>query len=250
MKVFNYQDILFRSATTAEERVQLMRFCSEVYLDAFGREPVVVGDFDSSSTHFGAWREACPVGTLRCVTDGLRGLPMEIASGTSCDAWRARGKICEMGRLAIAQEMPNAPFVLLGLIRLSLWQAIENDVSFLLSCAPQRIWPLYQRMHMTTFGEPFQHPVGETFVLAVLDIAQVLSRTYEELKRGVSSSFLHEILEQRNSEEDDMVLAYLAERRALALDHSALQHLCQAGHSSASRRHSETAADSPTEEQL
>jgi hypothetical protein len=214
MDAFKYRSIDFRVATTPEDLSQVTGLCAKVYHDEFGGEPVGSKVFNAKSIHLGAWHNGCVIGTLRCVPDGPLGLPMEHASGVRCDSWRERGKICEMGRFAVERDNAASPFALMGLLRLSIWYVMENDVTWLLICAPQRIWPLYRRMQMTSFGEPFSHPAGEPFVLGVMDLGAALLRANQELERGMNSNFLHEILESLSATEREMMQSYLSRRRS------------------------------------
>ncbi len=214
IRSFHYKGLEFRAAVTRDEHSQLERVCCEAYVSEFGGQPIGSRAFDANATLFGAWNDGTPVGTLRFVPDGPLGLPLEATRGANCDAWRARGRLCELGRFAVDRSADNAPFILMGLLRLSFWHAVRAQVSFLMACAPRRIWTLYQRMRMQPFGHPFQHPAGELFVHGVLDVGEELARACRELEQGINDSVLHEILERRSSDEDRLLRSYLTQRGA------------------------------------
>jgi hypothetical protein len=211
---FSYQDLELRLATTPEQRRDLVELRCKVYSAEFGNEDltVVEDEFDPESTLFGAWQGEVPVGTVRCVPDGPLGLPLEADSGTRCDEWRKRGKICEVGRFAIPHRMGFNPFVIMGLLRLTFRYVMQNDISTLVCCSPQRTWPLYERMQMSVFGVPFERWPGQPFVLGALDFDSMLPRVHRDLERGLSLSMAHEILEQEVAEHSELVNAYLARR--------------------------------------
>lgn len=206
---FTYREIDFRIAESPTDRNELRRLCTEIYLEQFGSEPIGSPSFDVGSKLFGAWQDGIAVGTLRCVPDGQLGLPMESASGTSCDHWRRLGKICEMGRFAVRRQSGFNPFVLMGLLRLSFWHAIGNDIDYLLTCAPKRIWSLYERIQIKAYGSPFLHPVGETFLLGALPLAEMLRSRTNESHRGVYLDLLDEILEESTEQEEALIRSYL-----------------------------------------
>lgn len=151
-------------------------------------------DFDWRSVLVTARHGGAPVGTLRIVGDSELGLPLEQESGQRCDALRRRGRIAEVGRLAIVAEWRLRPNLYVALMLGVFAYALDESVRTLVADMPGHLVRSYRAQGFVPFGTPFRHAAGGSiFLPGCCDVAALIDAGERE-GADEAAEFRREIL--------------------------------------------------------
>lgn len=157
----------------ASIRPEVLRFRKAV----FEREQGISGldDFDAEAVHLVACDERGIIATARIVSPEQRPFAMEQHFDLSAH-FSSHTKVAEIGRYCVEghwRSMPQAMFLHLGMLKLSLLYARSQTIeSFVCSVQPH-LYAFYRRTHFRQVGTSFAHPIfGHTTVMW-LDLTKV-----------------------------------------------------------------------------
>ncbi len=184
----------FVSAETAEDVEKVWRLRYEVYCEELGVEPenrsgIMTDEFDDYSMQLLAVDGSNQaVGTLRVVSDGPKGLPIE-ADYPLREYMEAHGisKAAEGGRFAIGTGVPRESrgMVAFGLFKLLVDYCRRSGTNDIFHTTHLRIYEKYEMPGFTQIGEPFEYPgalAGIQWVPMHCDIGRIGGPALDEYR--------------------------------------------------------------------
>lgn len=127
--------------------------------------------YEDGIVRFSGYDNGKIIGTIFCVFNGAKGLPIERDTGIGMAGLRHIGEVVEVGHFAIDAGYRFRPDVFLGLFKAVIELAMDKNVSFLANCSFEQSASMYSKIGFTKISD---RPIPDT-VLGVNTNPSVLN---------------------------------------------------------------------------